>query len=118
MDEDVCRDLRGLWMNDIATHSDSRRVPPTSAALQDVAEAGYWVAAAKRTHCVEQIERTERALQAAVDAARDRHVPWGEIGSALGIARGNAYQRYRKRQSPGVFGSESRTAAAYRNPSL
>jgi hypothetical protein len=36
-------------------------------------------------------------LQAAVDAARDIGLGWTKIGDALGIARGNAYQRYRKR---------------------
>jgi hypothetical protein len=36
-------------------------------------------------------------LRAAVDAARDVGVGWMRIGDTLGIARGNAYQRYRKR---------------------
>ncbi|MDP9166675.1 MAG: hypothetical protein M3O32_11555 [Actinomycetota bacterium] len=43
--------------------------------------------------------RAKRGLHAAVDAAREVGVEWGRIGDVLGIARGNAYQRYRRRQS-------------------
>lgn len=40
----------------------------------------------------------QHRLQIAVDAARDAGVAWGgEIGDVLGLARGNAYQRYRHR---------------------
>lgn len=37
------------------------------------------------------------ALADAVDAARQGGVGWTKIGDTLGIASGNAYQRYRKR---------------------
>jgi hypothetical protein len=36
-------------------------------------------------------------LTQAVDAARSVGVGWTRIGDTLGIASGNAYQRYRKR---------------------
>jgi len=36
-------------------------------------------------------------VQAAAEAARDAGCGWTQIGDVLGIARGNAYQRYRKR---------------------
>ena len=36
-------------------------------------------------------------LQALVDSARDAGVTWSSIGDVLGLARGNAYQRYRRR---------------------
>ncbi|MBJ7339328.1 hypothetical protein [Mycolicibacterium sp.] len=36
-------------------------------------------------------------LESAVHAARDAGVGWTKIGDTLGIASGNAYQRYRKR---------------------
>ena len=39
----------------------------------------------------------EEGLRDAVDAARSAGIPWGIIGDRLGMARGNAYQRYRKR---------------------
>jgi hypothetical protein len=55
------------------------------------------VQAAKRTHSDGAIARAELQLHAAVDVARSLDVEWGRIGSALGIARGCAYQRYRKR---------------------
>jgi hypothetical protein len=66
-------------------------------ALREVSAAGASVQAAKRTHSVISVARAERQLHAAVDVARDLDVEWGRIGSALGIARGCAYQRYRKR---------------------
>jgi hypothetical protein len=97
-------------MTDIAAHAGSVPGAHPTTALQDIAEAMDRVTATKRTHSTELIEEAERELQGAVDAARDRHVQWGEIGAVLGIARGNAYQRYRKRLSLGEF--------AYRNPSL
>lgn len=37
------------------------------------------------------------ALAEAVEAARKTGVGWTKIGDTLGIASGNAYQRYRKR---------------------
>lgn len=55
------------------------------------------MAAAKRTKSRALVARADRELRIAVDAARELDVEWGEIGTALGIARGNAYQRYRKR---------------------
>jgi hypothetical protein len=68
-----------------------------SAALRGVSLANGWLMAAKRTRSVVVIESAQRDLQNAVDAARDLDIEWGPIGSALGIARGNAYQRYRRK---------------------
>ncbi|BBZ30124.1 hypothetical protein MMAD_44190 [Mycolicibacterium madagascariense] len=68
-----------------------------AAALDAVSKAGRAVSAAKRTKSRALVARANRELRDAVDAARDVGVEWGEIGTALGIARGNAYQRYRKR---------------------
>ena len=82
-------------MTDIATHPDPR---PGSLlrALPELEAARDALSAARRTHSSELIEHAQRRLQAAVDAARDQFVPWGQIGSTLGIARGNAYKRYRR----------------------
>jgi hypothetical protein len=49
---------------------------------------------------------SRRDLHEAVDAARDAGVGWTRIGDTLGIASGNAYQRYRKRSSPSVDGDD------------
>jgi hypothetical protein len=38
----------------------------------------------------------ELDLRHAVDAARDLGLEWGKIAGALGVARGNAYQKYRR----------------------
>jgi hypothetical protein len=45
------------------------------------------------------VEDADRRLREAIAAARDAGVAWGTIGNRLGIARGNAYQKYRKRPS-------------------
>jgi hypothetical protein len=65
-------------------------------ALSEVATAGAGVQAAKRAHSSASVARAELKLHAAVELARELDVEWGRIGSALGIARGCAYQRYRK----------------------
>ena len=68
-----------------------------AAAMDDVATAGRELAAAKRSGPVGALDRAQRELQSAVDAARELGAGWGQIGAALGIARGNAYQRFRKK---------------------
>ncbi|HYO04739.1 MAG TPA: hypothetical protein VET27_23835 [Mycobacterium sp.] len=45
------------------------------------------------------IDEAEMGLRDAIDAARDAGVAWGPIAERLGIARGNAYQKYRRRPS-------------------
>lgn len=68
-----------------------------AAALDDVATAGRELAAAKQSGPLGSLDRIQRELQSAVDAARALGAGWGQIGAALGIARGNAYQRFRKK---------------------
>ncbi|KQY02970.1 hypothetical protein ASD37_25860 [Mycobacterium sp. Root135] len=68
-----------------------------AAALEDVAAAGRELAAAKQSGALGSLERIQSELQSAVDAARALGAGWGQIGAALGIARGNAYQRFRKK---------------------
>jgi hypothetical protein len=65
-------------------------------ALGEVAAAGATVEAAKRTSSQAAVARAEQRLRAAVDRARELGVEWGRIGATLGIARGCAYQRYRR----------------------
>ncbi len=78
---------------------DLPRVVQIRRAMHVVVAAGNGSAAAKRTRSVALIACAQRELQTAVDAARDLDIGWGQIGSALGIARGNAYQRYRRKPS-------------------
>lgn len=54
-------------------------------------------AAIARTREVGAHAAAEDGLRDAVDAARSAGIPWGIIGDRLGMARGNAYQRYRRR---------------------
>ena len=68
--------------------------------LRRLAEANDAVTAAKqRRAAAEEIAATKSALHAAAVAARDAGIGWTRIGETLGIRRGNAYQRYRKRVS-------------------
>jgi hypothetical protein len=66
-----------------------------SMAEQDAAVETLAAAAALAQQL--RIPQYDDLLRAAVDAARDAGVGWMRIGDTLGIARGNAYQRYRKR---------------------
>lgn len=72
---------------------------PTSeeALLHDVVTAHHAVTVAKLWRHPGSVEHAELSMQAAVDRARAHDVPWGRIADALGIARGNAYRRYRPR---------------------
>jgi hypothetical protein len=70
----------------------SQRAAHEAAALSRLAIAGQSAQTAKTP-------AAHSELQQAVDAARELGVGWTKIGDVLGIARGSAYQRYRKRPS-------------------
>lgn len=73
------------------------------AAIRAVVAADHELAAAKREGLVDAIGHAQHDMQGAVDSARDLGVEWGRIGAAIGMARGNAYQRFRrKRGRPAV----------------
>lgn len=61
-------------------------------ALRRIADAAQQVAAG-------DTPVTQQRLREAIDAARDVGIGWTRIGDTLGIASGNAYQRYRRRPS-------------------
>lgn len=90
-------------MTEVDVQDGALRLASSETALQAVVAANGWVITAKRTHSPELLARAEKDLQAAVDGARDLGVQWGQIGSTLGIARGNAYQRYRKKLAHNDF---------------
>jgi hypothetical protein len=81
--------------------------PPVTqvCAIQRIIEADAVCHQAKADRTSKHIAAAECALQAAIDAATDDGVTWQTIGDALGIRRGNAYQRFRRRSRP------SRTAS-------
>jgi hypothetical protein len=68
-----------------------------AAAMDDITAAGRELTAVKKSGALGSVDRAQRELQSAVDAARELGAGWGQIGAALGIARGNAYQRFRKK---------------------
>jgi hypothetical protein len=49
-----------------------------------------------------EIDLAQREVRAAAEAARDAGLSWTQIGDALGLARGNAYQKYRRRPAPSI----------------
>lgn len=64
-------------------------------------EAVELLAAAARHDAATRSPESKDDVRRAVDAARDVGVGWTRIGDTLGIASGNAYQRYRKRKDAG-----------------
>ena len=46
------------------------------------------------------IAGAEEDLRLSIDAAVAAGLSWGTIGECLGMARGNAYQKYRRRSPP------------------
>jgi hypothetical protein len=73
--------------------SHSERTAEQEAVVRLLADAAQQVKEADTPISREQ-------LRSAVDAARGAGVGWTKIGDTLGIASGNAYQRYRRRPRP------------------
>jgi hypothetical protein len=65
--------------------------------LQAVGEAHGALDYAKNGGGAAEVTEARQHLRTAVGAARDAGATWMHIGDRLGIARGNAYQRYRER---------------------
>jgi hypothetical protein len=63
-----------------------------------IAKARDELAIARRSRVESDIEAARDRVQDAVDAARSVGIGWEQIGETLGLARGNAYQRYRHRR--------------------
>ncbi len=66
--------------------------------LDHIAKARDELTIARRSRVESDIEAARDRVQDAVDAARSVGIGWEQIGETLGIARGNAYQRYRHRR--------------------
>lgn len=87
----------------MATHDSQRRRRRLTALEPDqcagvkfcIARANVDLAAAKRRGVDVDILRAEHLLHNTIDAAREAGADWTLIGDALGIRRGNAYQKFR-----------------------
>jgi len=66
-------------------------------AIRRIVDAADAVASAKRSRMADEVASAQTELRAATLAANDRGVSWQSIGDALGIRRGAAYQRFRRR---------------------
>ena len=80
-------------------HGTGTSRPRRGCAVEQAAALELLAVAAQEAEAADT-EVTRCALRKAVDAARKVGVGWTKIGDVLGIASGNAYQRYRKRPAP------------------
>ncbi|BBZ25951.1 hypothetical protein MMAD_02460 [Mycolicibacterium madagascariense] len=69
----------------------------TDSDLHDLLEARTMLEHARRQRRRDAVSAAQRRLCAAAAAASDAGVTWMQIGEVLGMARGNAYQQYRRR---------------------
>jgi hypothetical protein len=88
--------------------NDERRRHSFGRVTAEMQDAVDRLAAAARHDAATRSPESKELLHRAVDAARDVGVGWTRIGDTLGIARGNAYQRYRKRRGADDAPSECR----------
>jgi hypothetical protein len=77
-----------------------RSVSVDMPALQQLARARELL---KRARGHAGREAAQSAVRKAVEAACDAGCGWGQIGDVLGIARGNAYQKYRRKPLLGAL---------------
>lgn len=93
----VAVETNGKLMTVADTEQLHRSVSQRAMHLARLAEANDALGAAKRSRMAAEITAAQHRLRAAVDAAREAGAEWMAIGDVLGIARGNAYQKFRRR---------------------
>ena len=76
---------------------------PCADAIQRIAVASEVMASITTTWPVDEIVAAKADLACAVGTARELDVSWQAIGDALGMRRGNAYQRFRQRPASRMF---------------
>ena len=67
------------------------------SGLHEILHARTMLERARRQQRRDAVRAAQHELRAAVEAASDAGVTWMQIGDVLGMARGNAYQQYRRR---------------------
>ena len=67
------------------------------SGIHEIIQAQAMLERARRQHRRDAVRAAQHQLRAAVAAASDAGVTWMQIGDVLGMARGNAYQQYRRR---------------------
>jgi hypothetical protein len=70
------------------------------AAIRSISLAAEACAQAKGRRDVDSTAAAELQLLTLVQAAIEGGMSWQSVGDILGLARGNAYQRYRRRPQP------------------
>ena len=73
-------------------------------AIREITDAATAVDLAKRSLDGSAVARAKEDLRATVVSANEYGVSWQTIGDALGIRRGSAYQRFRRRSAPDARG--------------
>ena len=97
--------------DELNTHGTGTSRPRRGCAVKQAAALELLAVAAQRVESDDTIG-SRHDLRKAVDAARKVGVGWTMIGDVLGIASGNAYQRYRKRPAPSAVAVDRFTADA------
>lgn len=67
------------------------------SGIPEIIRARTALERARRQQRRDAVTAAQHQLRAAVEAASDAGVTWMQIGDILGMARGNAYQQYRRR---------------------
>jgi hypothetical protein len=70
-----------------------------TAAIRRIRDAGDAVYSAKQGRMTDALAAANEDLRATVQAASDVGVSWQTIGDVLGLRRGAAYQRFRRRST-------------------
>ena len=77
-----------------------RRHGMSRDAIREITDAATAVDSAKRSMDGNAVALAKEDLRATVVLANDYGTSWQTIGDALGIRRGSAYQRFRRRSVP------------------
>jgi hypothetical protein len=75
-------------------------IDDAGAAIRSISLAADACAQAKGRRDVDSTAAAELQLLNLVQAAIEGGMSWQSVGDILGLARGNAYQRYRRRHQP------------------
>lgn len=91
----------------------SYRLPSSlfeATGIREIVDAAAAVDAAKRSPGRDALVAAKDDLRAAILSGRDQGLSWQAIGDALGVRRGCAYQRFRRRSGDSGVTEISRTS--------
>lgn len=95
---------------------DLTRTQINAVAVQSITDAVSAVGVARQGPSYALVEIALSQLVVVVQLANQQGLSWQSIGDTIGIARGNAYQRYRRRPEPRAQGGACPTGPALTPP--